>query len=186
MRLTGGIGPDRAIDCVGVDAVAPQSGPAAQQAQQQAQEFQQEVSKIAPDVKPQDNLWVPGNAPSQAHEWAVKSLAKAGTLAVIGVYPETDKFFPIGAAMNKNLTVRMGNCNHRSIVTTLVDLVRSGVFDPSDILTQAEPLTDVIEAYRSFDRREPGWIKVMLDVNNAAQSGLQGSRQRAPSTTTIG
>lgn len=35
--LTGGIGVDRAIDAVGVDAVAPHSGPAAQQAQQQAE-----------------------------------------------------------------------------------------------------------------------------------------------------
>lgn len=35
-RLTGGIGVDRAIDAVGVDATSPHSGPAAEQAQQQA------------------------------------------------------------------------------------------------------------------------------------------------------
>jgi threonine dehydrogenase-like Zn-dependent dehydrogenase len=46
--LTGGIGVDRAIDAVGVDAVAPQSGPAAQQAQQKAAEFQKELQQIAP------------------------------------------------------------------------------------------------------------------------------------------
>jgi threonine dehydrogenase-like Zn-dependent dehydrogenase len=41
----------------------------------------------------------------------VTALAKAGTLSIIGVYPQQAKSFPIGLAMNKNLAVRMGNCN---------------------------------------------------------------------------
>lgn len=42
--------------------------------------------------------------------------------------------------MNKNLTIKMGNCNHRRSYATLVDLVRSGVVDPVKILTKVEPL----------------------------------------------
>ena len=42
---------------------------------------------------------------SQALIWAVQALAKAGTLAVIGVYPQTARSFPIGQAMNKNPTM---------------------------------------------------------------------------------
>jgi threonine dehydrogenase-like Zn-dependent dehydrogenase len=95
-------------------------------------------------------------------EWAVQSVAKAGTLAVIGVYPPSDRFFPIGAAMNKNLTLKMGNCPHRAYLPMLVDLVASGVIDPAGILTQQEPLTDAIEAYQAFDRRQPRWMKVEL------------------------
>ena len=30
------------------------------------------------------------------------------------------------------------------------------------MLTQTEPLTDAIEAYKAFDRRESGWVKVEL------------------------
>ena len=64
--------------------------------------------------------------------------------------------------MNKNLTVKMGNCNHRRYYKTLIDLVLSGAIDPVKILTKVEPMQSAIEAYEAFDRREPGWIKVEL------------------------
>jgi threonine dehydrogenase-like Zn-dependent dehydrogenase len=161
-RLTGGIGVDRAIDAVGVDATEPNRGPAAEQAQQQAQQHQQELQQIAPETNPQGDNWHPGNAPSLALTWAVQSLAKAGTISIIGVYPPTHRFFPIGMAMNKNLTVNMGNCNHRKYIPRLVEMVRTGAIEPTQILTQVEPLTSVIEAYKAFDRRQPGWVKVEL------------------------
>ena len=65
--------------------------------------------------------------------------------------------------MEKNLTLKMGNCNHRKYIPKLVDLVRTGAIDPQEILTQVEPLTNVIDAYRQFDLRQPGWIKVELE-----------------------
>ena len=160
--LTGGIGVDRAIDAVGVDSTQPHQGPAAKQAQKQAKEFQQEVEQIAPETNPSDGNWNPGDGPSQAITWAVQGLAKAGTLSIIGVYPPSHRFFPLGMAMNKNLTINMGNCNHRKYIPTLVDLVETGAVDPEKILTQREPLTSAIEAYKAFDKRQPGWIKVEL------------------------
>lgn len=161
-RLTGGIGVDRAIDAVGVDATEPNRGPAAEQAQQQSQQHQQELQQIAPETNPQGDNWHPGNAPSLALTWAVQSLAKAGTLSIIGVYPQTHRFFPIGMAMNKNLTINMGNCNHRKYIPRLVEMVRTGAIKPTQILTQVEPMTSAIEAYKAFDRRQPGWVKVEL------------------------
>jgi threonine dehydrogenase-like Zn-dependent dehydrogenase len=41
-ELTGGVGPDRVIDAVGVDAVAPKSGPAGKEAKKRADEFKRE------------------------------------------------------------------------------------------------------------------------------------------------
>lgn len=160
--LTMGVGVARAIEAVGVDANRPSSGPAAKQAQKQAPEFEQELQQIAPETNPQGDNWHPGNAPSQALTWAVQGLAKAGTLSIIGVYPQTHHFFPIGMAMNRNLTIKMGNCNHRKYIPTLVDMVRNGTVDPERILTQVEPLTSVIDAFKAFDTRQPGWIKVEL------------------------
>lgn len=160
--LTGGIGADCAIDAVGVDAECPHAGPAAEQAQQQREQFQQERQTVAPEQHPDGELWQPGRAPSQAQRWALESLAKAGTLSIIGVYPLSDMTFPIGMAMNRNITVRMGNCNHRKYIPRLLELVRSGAFDPTSILTQSEPLTSVLDAYKAFDVRQPGWIKVTL------------------------
>jgi threonine dehydrogenase-like Zn-dependent dehydrogenase len=161
-RLTGGIGTDSAVDAVGVDANRPHAGPAAQKAEQEASTFQEELQKIAPQANPQDGNWHPGDAPSQAAEWAVQAIAKAGTLSIIGVYPPTDQFFPIGIAMNKNLTINMGNCNHRKYIPELVELVRGGMTDPEEILTQATEISKAIDAYKAFDERQEGWIKVEL------------------------
>jgi len=91
------------------------------------------------------------------------ALAKAGTLSVIGVYPEAARSFPIGIAMNKNLTLRAGNCHHRKYIPRLVDLVRGGTVDPLKVLTQRAPLTSAIEAYKTFADHQPGWVKVALE-----------------------
>jgi threonine dehydrogenase-like Zn-dependent dehydrogenase len=158
--LTGGIGTDCAIDAVGVDAECPhhKDDPEA------AEEFAQQTRKVAPEQHPDGDNWRPGGAPSQVQQWAIEVLAKAGTLSIIGVYTPNDNFFPIGAAMNKNLTVRMGNCNHRRYIPHLLELVRAGDIDPVGIISQQEELKSVIDAYKAFDTRQPGWLKVELLV----------------------
>jgi threonine dehydrogenase-like Zn-dependent dehydrogenase len=163
MELTRGIGPDRAIDAVGVDAESPKSGPAAGKARKQDDEHRQQLQRIAPKTNQQDQQWKPGDAPTQVHWWAIQSLAKAGTLAIIGVYPPTDIFFPIGFAMNKNFTINMGNGNHPRYIPRLLAMVESGVVDPEQMITQHEPLRDVLDAYKQFDLRQPGWLKVALE-----------------------
>lgn len=149
--LTGGIGTDRIIDAVGIDAEAPagQDNPA-------------EVQAIAPDRKPSNGNWHPGTAPTQALDWAVQAVAKAGTLGIIGVYPPQDHSFPFGMAMNRNLTINAGNCNHRRYIPHLVQMVRAGQVDPVDILSDVLPVSDAIDAYKHFDKREKGWTKVEL------------------------
>ncbi|MCJ1887129.1 glutathione-dependent formaldehyde dehydrogenase [Pseudomonas sp. LA21] len=141
--LTDGIGVDCAIDAVGVDA-----------------EHSQGVT-VAPaqDHKPE---WEPGNAPAQALDWAVAGLAKAGSLGIIGVYGPDARTFPIGEAMNKNLTLKMGNCHHRQYIPRLIELVLSGRIDPEKVLTQIKPMNDAIAAFEAFDQRETGWVKVEL------------------------
>lgn len=158
-ELTGGIGPDRAIDAVGVDAQMPKSGPAAGKLKDQTEKYRQELRQVAPEGTSR----LAGDAPSLALSWAVESLAKAGTLSIIGVYPETVNTFPIGQAMMKNLTIQMGNCNHRKYLPTLIDIVESGVVDTSKFLTNREPFGSVLDAYKAFDERQPGWIKVELN-----------------------
>lgn len=176
LRLTGGIGPDRVIDAVGVDAVTPSSGPARRAVAAQFDQFEQERRQIAPDAHPKDDNWHPGDAPSLVLSWAVQSVAKAGTLAIIGVYPQTARRFPIGTAMNKNLTVKMGNCHHRRYIPTLLALVANGTIHPEEILTQTGPLYAAVDAYKAFDTRQPGWVKVKLEPE--AAPALTGASQR--------
>ena len=65
--------------------------------------------------------------------------------------------------MNRNLTLRMGNCNHRKYLWKAVSWVKNGTLSPERILTELEPIAGAIEAYEAFDTRQPGWIKVALD-----------------------
>ncbi len=126
-------------------------------------EFKQEVNRIVQKSKPRDGNWEPGDAPSIVFNWAVQALAKAGKLSIIGVYPPTARTFPIGEAMGKNLTFRMGNCNHRKYIPILIEMVRNRTVNPSEILTHVGPLTGAIDAYQNFDKRQPGWVKVKLE-----------------------
>ncbi|NBE95015.1 glutathione-dependent formaldehyde dehydrogenase [Nonomuraea sp. KC401] len=142
-ELTGGIGADRVIDAVGVDAESP------------AREHQ---------PGGQDDAWVPGDAPAQALRWAVDMADKAGTIGIIGVYPPGFESFPLGTAMNRNLTIKAGNCNHRRYAPGLLSRIAKGGADPTTVLTQQESLPTVIDAYQAFDRREPGWTKVTLEL----------------------
>jgi threonine dehydrogenase-like Zn-dependent dehydrogenase len=161
-RLTGGIGVDRAIDAVGVDAVHPDSGAGAQAARRLGKKFAQEAGEIGAGQEEAKD-WTPGNAPSQVLRWGVECLAKAGTLSIIGVYPQTAEFFPIGMAMMKNLTIKAGNCNHKRYIPRLLELIRTGAIRPEKLVSTAKPMRDALSAYHAFDRHEPGWIKVELE-----------------------
>lgn len=162
-RLTGGVGADCVIDAVGVDAQHAHGGPAAPDAKE-AQKFEEQVEQVAPEAQPtKDGQWVPGDAPSQVLEWAIEAVKKAGQIGIIGVYSPSVTTYPIGKAMNKNLTVRMGNCNHRVYIPHLVDLVAAGVVDPTTVITKQETLQDAVSSYEAFDKRQPGWLKVELE-----------------------
>lgn len=160
--LTGGIGVDRVIDAVGVDAECPEHGPAHRKSRLLEKQFRDQMKLVAPKTNPKGDNWHPGTGPSQVSHWAVSCIAKAGTISTIGVYPETFEFFPFGLAMYKNLTLKGGNCNHRKYIPMLMDMIQSGAVDPLKILTHVEPITSSIEAFKAFDRRQPGWIKVEL------------------------
>ncbi|AYF86747.1 glutathione-dependent formaldehyde dehydrogenase [Pseudomonas sp. DY-1] len=164
-RLTHGIGVDRAIDAVGVDAECP-----AHCDSTTVSEFHQEMAEVTPHSHPDGDNWHPGTAPSQSLRWAVEALAKAGTLGIIGVYPQQARRFPIGGAMNKNLTINMGNCHHRRYIPILIEMIQAGRIDPAKVLTQIKPMGDAIEAFKAFDRRDSGWIKVELQPQKAAVS----------------
>lgn len=165
--LTDGIGVDRAIDAVGVDAERSHG----------------EVTP-APGAG-HETPWTPGNAPAQVLDWAVAGLAKAGTLGIIGVYGPDSRTFPIGIAMNRNLTLKMGNCHHRKYIPQLIELVLSGRIDPAKVLTQVKPISDAIAAFEAFDQRQTGWVKVELQPQrqHAAEGDEEHVRPPAPPAT---
>jgi threonine dehydrogenase-like Zn-dependent dehydrogenase len=163
-ELTGGIGPDRVIDAVGVDAEHVHAGPGADRTETPDEEFAQEIAQTAPEHKEDGPFSLgDGAAPSMALRWAVRSVAKAGTIGIIGVYPPTVQAFPIGEAMNKNLAILAGNCNHRRYIPELLQLVSGGAVEPDQVLTKRGEMVSAIEAYEAFDKRASGWTKVELE-----------------------
>lgn len=159
VALTGGIGVDRVIDAVGVDAEHAHHGSAAGTGDKAGAALSAAKAAVTPKGR---HAWKRGDGPSQALDWAVAALAKAGTLSINGVYPPGQNDFPIGQAMNKNLTLRMGNCHHRKYIPHLLDLIAAGTIDPVALLTEVQPMQDAISAYEAFDARKPGWLKVEL------------------------
>jgi threonine dehydrogenase-like Zn-dependent dehydrogenase len=186
-ELTSGIGVDRVIDAVGVDAQRPARGPAARAAREQGGQFDHERAEAAPDAHPHGDTWVPGDAPTQAARWAVQAVAKAGTIGTVGVYPPQVAHYPFGEAFMKNLTVKMGNCNHRRYLPRLVSLVATGALDPTPLVTHWASTAEAIEAYESFDRREAGWTKVALGLGGAgAMPPGSGEHAGTGASTTAG
>ncbi|MCK9876560.1 alcohol dehydrogenase catalytic domain-containing protein [Frankia sp. Ag45/Mut15] len=163
LEMTRGIGADRVIDAVGVDAQRASSGPAVPDADEtRAFEAEREAA-TAGGARPVGDTWVPGNAPSQAAHWSVEAVAKAGSIGVVGLYPPTLNAYPIGVALNRNLTIKLGICDHRRYIPELLSKVMAGTVDPARVITQHQPVSSAIDAYQAFDRRETGWTKVVLD-----------------------
>ena len=60
-----------------------------------------------------------------ALSWAMNAVRNGGTVSILGVYgPPFNHFFPIGWAMNRNLTLRMGQCNVLNYLDDLLERVR--------------------------------------------------------------
>ncbi|MEV6250966.1 zinc-dependent alcohol dehydrogenase [Streptomyces sp. NPDC051742] len=186
-ELTGGIGVDRVIDAVGVDAQRPSQGPAAEALRDQERQFDHERDEAAPERNPDGDTWVAGDAPTLAARWSVQMAAKAGTVGTVGVYPPQVQHYPFGEAFMKNLTLKTGNCNHRRYLPRLVSLVGSGTLDPTPLITRWSGAADAIDAYRAFDRREAGWTKVALglDDRGAVAPGM-GEEAGTGAATTAG
>jgi threonine dehydrogenase-like Zn-dependent dehydrogenase len=159
-RLTGGIGVDRAIDAVGVDANRAHTGPAAVEGRALRLQHQRELLQIAPHTKPSGDNWHPGDAPSQALSWAVRALAKAGTLGIVGVYPREARHFPIGEAMSKGLTIKTGICHHRAYIPKLITMLQAGILDTRPLIAMQHPAHNALESILAFDRRQTPWLRI--------------------------
>ena len=166
-RLTDQIGADRVIDAVGIDANRPHHGLQQLKSAILGAILKPEEQQTQQETNPQGDNWHPGDAPGRALSWGVEATAKGGTLSIIGVYPKTMEEFPLGVAMNKNMTITMGHCPHHKYIPHLLELITDGLVDPASILTEKEPIRSAIEAYQAFDERQPGWIKVVLEPATA-------------------
>lgn len=85
-----------------------------------------------------------------------------GAVSIVGFYLGFANQFPVGAVMQKDLVLRGCAVNVQRYWRELLGLVREGRLDPSFTVTHRFALNDAPEAYRLFDEREDGAIKVLL------------------------
>lgn len=94
---------------------------------------------------------------------AIQWVRPGGTVSVVGVNVRMDFPFPLGLALMKDLTFRMGLCPVPESWPALIPLVASGRLAPERVFTHRMALSEGSEAYRLFAERRDGVIKVLLD-----------------------
>jgi threonine dehydrogenase-like Zn-dependent dehydrogenase len=98
----------------------------------------------------------------EATRLGVYILRPGGTLAAAGVHTEASFAFSPGEAYDKNLTYRAGRCPVRAYLDEALELAGSRAVDFSAIVTDRLRLDEAVAAYRRFDRRDGGCVKVLL------------------------
>jgi len=98
---------------------------------------------------------------------------KTGTVTIIGVYSGFTNHFPIGALMEKGLTVNGGQSPTQKYWKMALEKIRSGEMDPTFIISHMGHLSNGPELYKRFSDKDDGVIKVFLrpgDDNKRAHS----------------
>lgn len=142
MDMTKGRGPDRCIDAVGTEAHAGGSFDAVL-----------DKAKVA--------VYLGTDRPHVLRE-AIMCCRKGGTISIPGVYVGMVDKIPFGAAMNKGLTLKMGQTHMHKYMRPLLERIEKGDIDPSFVITHRLKLTDAPDAYQTFRDKKDGCIKVVM------------------------
>jgi len=142
MEMTGGRGPDRCIDAVGTEADVTSFDSIVDRA------------KVA--------SYLGTDRPHVLRE-AIMCCRKGGTISIPGVYIGVLDKIPFGAAMNKGLTMKMGQTYVQKYLEPLLRKVEAGEIDPSFVITHKIGLQDAPSAYKTFRDKDDGCIKVVIN-----------------------
>ncbi len=141
-EMTSGRGPDRCIDAVGAEAHGTGGMDAV-------------VDKIKAAVKLTTDR-------AHALRQAIYCCRKGGQVSVPGVYVGIPDKIPMGAFMNKGLTMKTGQTHVQRYLKPLLAMIENGAIDPSFVITHRVPLAEAPAAYASFRDKTDGCIKVVI------------------------
>jgi threonine dehydrogenase-like Zn-dependent dehydrogenase len=142
-ELTGGRGPDACIDAVGLEA----HGHTAMYAYDRVKQA----------------LALETDRPLALRE-AILACRNGGIVSVIGVYGGFIDKFPMGAVVNRSLTIRSGQCHVQHYLKPLLERIQRGDIDPSFVITHRMRLEDAARGYEMFNNKEDGCEKVVLSA----------------------
>ncbi|MGV2900476.1 alcohol dehydrogenase catalytic domain-containing protein [Microbacterium sp. AGC62] len=151
--LTEGRGADSVVDAVGLEAHG-NSGV----------EFLQKAVGLLPDPAARQVFDKAGVDRLAAVYASIDVVRRGGTVSLSGVYAGDADIMPMKTLFDKQITLRMGQCNVKNWVDDLLALVEDPA-DPlgvMDLTTHHAPLEDAPDLYRTFQKKEDGCIKVVL------------------------
>ncbi|HEY0156426.1 MAG TPA: zinc-dependent alcohol dehydrogenase [Thermoanaerobaculia bacterium] len=139
--MTGGRGPDRCIDAVGMEAHGTFADAM--------------LDRVKQAMKLQFDR-------AHALRQALHCCRKGGTVSIPGVYAGFIDKVPFGTAFGKGLTLKMGQTHVHKYTQLLLDRIERGDIDPSFIITHQVGLDDAPEMYRTFRDKQDECIKVVM------------------------
>lgn len=158
-ELTDGRGPDSVVDAVGMEA---HGNPVAA--------FAQNAAGILPDKIAQKVMTTAGVDRLGALNLALDAVRRGGTVSLSGVYAGVADPMPLMNMFDKQIALRMGQCNVQAWIDDLLPLVEDPA-DPlgvEDLVTHRVPLDRAAEMYDTFKEKKDGCIKVVLKPQTAA------------------
>src|SRR3954462_9004530 len=140
-EMTGGRGPDSCIDAVGMEGHAPG------------------LSYAYDRVK--QAMMMETGRPIALRE-AILACRSGGTVSVAGVYGGFIDKFPMGAIVNRSLTIKSGQTHVQRYMRPLLERIQNGEIDPRFVITHRMNLSDAAEGYDMFSNKEDDCLKVVM------------------------
>jgi threonine dehydrogenase-like Zn-dependent dehydrogenase len=139
--MTGGRGPDACIDAVGMEAHVP--------------------GLLYAYDRTKQAIGLETDRPFALRQ-AIMACRNGGIVSVIGVYGGFVDKFPMGAVVNRSLTIKSGQCHVQRYVKPLLDRIEKGEIDPSFVITHRLRLQEAPDGFDMFLNKQDKCIKVVL------------------------
>ncbi|MFH8935375.1 zinc-dependent alcohol dehydrogenase [Streptomyces griseosporeus] len=138
---TGGRGPDVCIEAVGMEAHSDSPVHLYDQVKQQ--------------------LRLQTDRPTAVRQ-AIHACRKGGTVFVLGVFAGAVDKFPLGAVINKGLTLRGAQQHGQRYIPMLLDRLAAGELSTAHLATHTVPLDEAPRAYRMFKEKTDGCVRAVI------------------------
>ncbi|WP_324806345.1 zinc-dependent alcohol dehydrogenase [Sphingomonas sp. LY29] len=145
-EMTGGIGPDACIDAVGMESHG------------------MSVDNIADTIKAHTYL---GTDRPHALRQVILACRKGGRVSIPGVYGGMADKFPIGALMEKGLTVKSGQTHVQKFGRKLLEMIGEGKLDTTFLISHRSSLEDAPDMYRHWHDEQNDYTKIVLKPDMA-------------------
>ena len=150
--LTDGRGPDSVVDAVGMEAHGAPIGQAAQT-----------IAGLIPDAIAAKMIQKAGVDRLSVINAAIDAVRRGGTISLSGVYGGMLDPLPLMTMFDKQINLRMGQANVKRWIDDIMPLLTNG--DPLGVdsfATHKLPIDKAPEAYETFQKKQDGAVKIVL------------------------